>query len=227
MASSLQKITLCAAFALCLLFLPSTRAAEPANLGADEAMLRLKAGNQRFAENRATHDRQQADRRAEVAKGQKPFAIVVCCSDSRVGPEIVFDQGLGDLFVVRTAGNVVDDVGLGSIEYAVEHFGAQLVVVLGHSHCGAVSAALSGGEVHGHVRAIVEAIKPTIEKAKDQPGNPLENAVRANVRGVVKRLENAPPVLADRIKAGKLKIVGACYDLESGLVKPVEELRGN
>ena len=95
-------------------------------------------GNKRFAEGKPTHERQQANRRAEVAKGQKPFAIVVCCSDSRVGPEIVFDQGLGDIFVVRTAGNVVDDVGLGSIEYAVEHFGSQLIVVLGHSHCGAV-----------------------------------------------------------------------------------------
>jgi len=210
------------AFVVCLLLLAPAWAAEPTNVSADEAVQRLKEGNQRFVEGKATHERQNADRRSEVAKGQKPFAIIVCCSDSRVSPEIVFDQGLGDLFVVRAAGEVVDDAGLGSIEYAVEHFGTQLVVVEGHSQCGAVSAALSGGEVHGHVRAVVDAIKPAIEKAKSQPGDPLENAVLANVRQIAKRLEDAPPVLADRVKAGKLKIVGACYDLESGRVTPVE-----
>jgi carbonic anhydrase len=199
-----------------------TWADEPSNIGAEQALQRLKDGNQRFATDKATHERQQSEHRAEIAKGQKPFAIIVCCSDSRVSPEITFDQGLGDLFVVRTAGNVVDDVGLGSIEYAVEHLGPRLIVVVGHSECGAVSAALSGGEVHGHLHAVVAAIKPAVEKAKGEPGNPLENAVRANVRETVKRLEGAGPVLADRVKAGKLKVVGGCYDLKSGLVKPVE-----
>jgi carbonic anhydrase len=214
-----------AAFTVLLLGLlagSKTWADEPSNIGADEALQRLKDGNQRYATDKSTHERQQAERRADVAKGQKPFAIIVCCSDSRVSPEITFDQGLGDIFVVRTAGNVVDDVGLGSIEYAVEHLGPQLIVVVGHSGCGAVSAALSGGEVHGHVRAVVEAIKPAVEKAKGEPGNPLENAVRANVRDTVKRLKGADPVLANRVKAGNLKIVGGCYDLKTGLVKPVE-----
>ncbi len=222
MTVQFPKTTPWAAFVVCLLLVAPAWAAEPTNISADEAVQRLKDGNQRFVEGKATHDRQNADRRSEVAKGQKPFAIIVCCSDSRVSPEIVFDQGLGDLFVVRAAGEVVDDAGLGSIEYAVEHFGTQLVVVEGHSQCGAVSAALSGGEVHGHVRVVVDAIKPVIEKVKAQPGDTLENAVLANVRQIAKRLEDAPPVLADRVKAGKLKIVGACYDLESGRVKPVE-----
>jgi carbonic anhydrase len=209
------------ALVLCLWGLAPAWAAESNNVPADEAIQRLTDGNQRFVEGKATHDHQQAGRRVEVAKGQKPFAIIVACSDSRVGPEIVFDQGLGDIFVVRTAGNVADEVGLGSIEYAAEHFGTTLVVVLGHSRCGAVSAAVSGGEFHGHVRAIVDAIKPAVEKVKDQPGNPLENAMRANVRDVVKRLESAEPILPDRIKSGRLKIVGACYDLDSGRVKLV------
>jgi len=202
--------------------LNSTQAAEPSNVSAEEAIERLKVGNERFAAGKATHDHQQPDRRDEVAKAQKPFAIIVCCSDSRVGPEIVFDQGLGDIFVLRTAGNVIDDVGQGTIEYAVEHFGTQLIVVLGHSQCGAVSAAVSGGEIHGHVRAVVEAIKPAVEKVKGLPGDPVQNAVWANVREDVKQLESDSPVLSDRIKAGKLKIVGACYGLDSGQVKRVE-----
>lgn len=205
-----------------LLVRPVTAADDASNVGPGEALRRLKAGNERFAADKATHERQQADRRTEVAKGQKPFAIVVCCSDSRVPPDIVFDQGLGDLFVVRTAGNVVDDVGLGSIEYAAEHFGTRLVVVMGHTECGAVSAAVAGGAVHGHVRAVVKAIEPAVEKVKGQPGDQVENAVLENVRLTVKRLQSAGPVLRDRVAAGTLKVVGACYDLKSGLVKPVK-----
>jgi carbonic anhydrase len=222
MATSCPRIAACTMFLLYVLAMAPTRAAEPTNISADEAMQRLKDGNERFATGKAIHPRQQADRRSEVAKGQKPFAIIVGCSDSRVGPEIIFDQGLGDVFVVRTAGEVVDDVSLGSIEYAVEHFGTPLIIVLGHSRCGAVSAALSGGKAPGHVGALVEAIKPAVAKVKGQPGDPLENAVRANVLYVVKRLESAPPLLSARIKAGKLKIVGACYSFESGRVKPAE-----
>jgi len=197
-------------------------AADAPSLTAEQAWQRLKDGNERFAQGKATHERQQADRRADVAKGQKPLAVIVCCSDSRVGPEIIFDQGLGDIFVVRTAGNVVDDVGLGSIEYAVEHFGTPLLVVLGHNRCGAVSAAVSGGKLHGHVRAVVEAIQPAVEAVKGQPGDPVENAVRANVRATVKRLESVAPILPARIKAGKLKIIGACYSLDTGRVEVVK-----
>jgi carbonic anhydrase len=221
-ARTLRKSSACVAFMLCSLTLASAWGAEPTNVSADEAVQRLKDGNGRFVQGKATHRHQQADRRAEVAKGQKPLAVIVCCSDSRVGPEIIFDQGLGDIFVVRTAGNVVDDVGLGSIEYAIEHFGTPLLVVLGHNRCGAVSAAVSGGELHGHVRAVVEAIRPAVEAVKGQPGDPVENAVRANVRATVKRLESAAPILPGRIKAGKLKIIGACYDLDTGRVEVVK-----
>ena len=213
------KFLVLAVSALCLWGAALAPGADPTNVAAEEAIQRLKDGNKRFIENKATHERQQADRRAKIAKEQNPFAIVVCCSDSRVPPEIVFDQGLGDLFVIRTAGNVVDDVGLGSIEYAVEHFGTRLVVVLGHDRCGAVSAAVAGGEAHGHVQAIVNAIRPAVEKVKGQPGNPVDNVVRANVTETVKKLSVAAPILPDRIKAGKLTIIGARYDLDDGRVE--------
>jgi carbonic anhydrase len=205
--------------ALCLWMAAIAQGAEPANVTSDAAIQRLKNGNQRFVEGRATHERQQAARRATIAKGQSPFAIIVCCSDSRVPPEIVFDQGLGDVFVVRTAGNVVDDVGLGSIEYAVEHLGTRLIVVLGHDHCGAVSAAVSGGEAPGHVQAVVNAIRPAVERTRAQPGDAVANAVRANVVATVEKLRTAAPILPDRIKAGKLAVVGARYDLDDGHVE--------
>jgi carbonic anhydrase len=219
MQKTFGKISALVVSALCLWTATFAQAADPTHVTAEEAIQRLKDGNKRFVENKAAHERQQADRRAKIAKGQQPFAIVVCCSDSRVPPEIVFDQGLGDLFVIRTAGNVVDDVGLGSIEYAVEHLGTRLVVVLGHDRCGAVSAAVAGGEAHGHVQAIVNAIRPAVEKVKGQPGDPVDNAVRANVTETVKKLSAAAPILPDRIKAGKLTIVGARYDLDDGRVE--------
>ena len=192
------------------------------NITADEAIARLKAGNERFVTGQLIHPNAGADRRAEVAKGQKPYAIVVGCSDSRVGPEVVFDQGLGDLFVVRTAGNVVDDVALGSIEYAAEHFGVPVVFVLGHTRCGAVAAAVAGGEAPGHVGSIVEKIKPAVEESKGKEGDAVDNAVRANVRDVVNQLRGAGPVLSGLVKAGKLRVVGGCYDLDTGRVQVLE-----
>jgi carbonic anhydrase len=198
-------------------------AAEPAtNITTDEALARLKAGNERFVTGQVVHPNAGAERRAEVAKGQKPYAIVVGCSDSRVGPEVVFDQGLGDLFVVRTAGNVVDDVALGSIEYAAEHFGVPVILVLGHTRCGAVSAAVAGGEAHGHVGSVVEKIKPAVEETKGKEGDAVDNAVRANVRNVVNQLRSAGPILSGLVKAGKLRVVGGCYDLDTGRVGMVE-----
>lgn len=204
-------------------FHPMVYAAGPVtNITADEALARLKAGNERFVSGHVIHPNGGADRRAEVAKGQMPYAIVVGCSDSRVGPEVVFDQGLGDLFVVRTAGNVVDDVALGSIEYAAEHFGVPVIFVLGHTRCGAVAAAVAGGESPGHVGSIVEKIKPAVEETKGKEGDAVDNAVRANVRNVVNQLRGAGPILSGLVKSGKLRVVGGCYDLETGRVGMVE-----
>ncbi len=186
---------------------------------ADQALADLMAGNKRYVAARLTYPNQTVARRAEVAKGQHPFAVILGCADSRVPPEIIFDQGLGDLFVIRVAGNVVDDVVMDSIEYAAEHLGVQLIVVLGHTRCGAVDATVKGGEAAGHIRSLVEAIRPAVEKAKGQPGDLLTNAVKANVEMVVDRLKSSKPILAESVEAGRLKIVGARYDLESGVVE--------
>lgn len=184
------------------------------------ALSELVSGNQRFMTGRTLHARQSRERRMEVAKGQHPFAVIVGCADSRVPPELVFDQGLGDLFVVRVAGNVVDDGALASVEYAVEHLGASLIVVLGHERCGAVHAALSGGELAGHLGALAAAISPAVEAAKSRPSDdPLETAVGLNVERVVRQLAHSEPILAERVYAGELEVLGARYDLDSGEVE--------
>jgi carbonic anhydrase len=184
-----------------------------------EAFELLLAGNQRFVGGRPEHPNQDAARRAQVAPQQAPFAVLFGCSDSRLAAEIIFDQGLGDLFVVRVAGNVIDDQGLGSMEYAVEHLHAPLIVVLGHSSCGAVKAAVSGEPAPGHIHALVKALKPAVESARGQPGDPVANAVNANIQRVVGQLKAAKPILAERIKAGTLKVVGGRYDLSTGTVE--------
>jgi len=204
-----------------LLDLASSFAAGPSNVSPNEALERLMQGNARFVFGHMTRvaPRHVADARRGVAKGQMPFAIIVGCSDSRVGPEIVFDQGLGDIFVVRTAGEVVDATALGSIEYAVEHLGSSLIVVLGHERCGAVSAAVASAKEPGHIAAVLKAIEPAVEQTKGKPGDPVENAVRAQAVDVAKQLHDAKPILAERVHSGKLKIVAARYDLDTGKVE--------
>ena len=190
---------------------------------ADAVLTELKAGNKRHVTtNYKLNNHKTAARRAELAKGQHPGAIVLSCADSRVPPEIVFDQGLGDLFVVRVAGNIVEDSGLGSIEYAVSHLGPKLVVVLGHERCGAVDATLKGGDAPGHIAALVKKIQPAIESSKDMPGDKLDNAVRINVRIAVDELKISQPILSELAAQGKIKIVGARYDLDTGVVTWLE-----
>jgi carbonic anhydrase len=182
-----------------------------------ESLGKLIAGNSRYSSNSPTHPHLTPERRAELERGQSPFAVILTCADSRVSPEFIFDQGLGDLFVVRVAGNILDDSGLGSIEYAVDHLHASLVVVLGHQDCGAVKATLEGGHAPGHIQKLVKAIKPAVKSSKSEAGNALDNAVRANVNRVVGQLR-ATPLLHKEIEAGKLKVVGARYDLHTGKV---------
>ncbi len=184
----------------------------------DEALARLLAGNQRYVAGKPSQDHRDPARRTEVAKGQHPIAVIVSCSDSRVPPEIVFDQGLGDLFVVRVAGNVVGDDELGSIEYAVEHLGPRLVLVLGHERCGAVDATVKGGEAPGHVAALVKAIRPACESVKAQAGDPVDNCVRANAARVAAQLKASEPIVAGLVKKG-LTIVAGRYDLDTGVVE--------
>ncbi len=188
--------------------------------GAEEGLKRLTDGNKRYVAGGMIHKRQNAVRRTELAKGQHPFAVILSCSDSRVPPEIIFDQGLGDLFVVRTAGHVADDIAIASIEYAVEHLGVRLVLVLGHERCGAVTAAVNGGEAPGQIGKLVEAIKPAVEKAKAKVkhGDLLDEAVKANVKIVAEKLRSAKPILSEIADDGVLKIVGGYYDLDTGAV---------
>ncbi len=183
-----------------------------------EALTRLQAGNSRFVANAPAHPHSGPARREETAAGQQPFAIVLGCADSRTGPELIFDQGIGDLFVARLAGNLADDAALGSIEFAVAKLGARLVVVLGHEKCGAVAAAVQGGAVPGHIGAVVSAIEPAVKKSAGQPGDALENAIRENVLAQVEKLKTGSDILAPMLRDGSLSVVGARYDLKSGKV---------
>jgi carbonic anhydrase len=192
-------------------------------LNADEALSTLRAGNTRFVAGTANHPDQATTRRSALAVGQHPFAQVLSCADSRVPPELVFDQGLGDLFVTRSAGQVVDHAVLGTIQFGVAEFGIPLLVVLGHRKCGAVKATMEAIEKHSaasgtDVDALVAAIRPAVEAAEAaHPSDVLQAAVQNNVANVVSQL-SAAAVLAPAVKAQKLRIVGAVYDLASGAV---------
>jgi len=187
-----------------------------------EALQSLLAGNARFAAGTALKPNQDQKRRAEIATGQHPIAIVVSCSDSRLAPEIVFDQGLGDLFVVRTAGEVTDNVALASIEYAAEHLRVPLIVVLGHQHCGAVAAACENHDMPGHLNELLAPIKESVSAAKAKAGDLADNASKANVARIVSQLKNSEPILSHLVKENKLEIAGAYYNLDSGIVSLTE-----
>ncbi len=198
-------------------------------ISALEALARLRAGNRRFvAGERAEHQLALEARRAELVTGQAPFAAILGCADSRVPVEIVFDQGLGDLFVIRVAGNIVAASQVGSIEFAAERFGTRLVVVLGHSRCGAVTATLEAlqqptGIPSRNLRAIVDRIRPAVAElvasgvARDQE-TLLRHAVRANVRASVNQLRHGSDTLERLMSADQLLVVGAEYRLETGEV---------
>ena len=180
------------------------------------ALAKLKSGNARFVAAADSSAKPTQARRAETAKSQHPFAIIVGCSDSRTPPEIIFDQNIGDLFVVRAAGEVVDSYGLGSIEYAVEHLGARLIVVLGHERCGAVAAAVAGDSAPGHVGNIVRTIRPAVEAVRNQPGDQLTNAIKSNVDRVTEKIRQKAELGS---LASSVRVVEAYYDLDTGKVE--------
>ena len=188
-------------------------------VNADEALKRLTEGNKRYVVGKFIRPHQTSVRRAELIDGQHPFAIVLGCSDSRIPVELVFDQGVGDLFVVRNAGNIADDVALGSIEYAAAHLHVPLLVVMGHGSCGAVNATASGGELEGHLPVIAAAIRPAVDKVKTQQGDLVNNAARANAVMVTEKLKSSKPVLSELVRSGKLTVVAAFYDIKSGKVE--------
>lgn len=213
-----------------LVLLPSCREKAPAQhaqpaLVPSAALAKLLVGNERFRNETPAHPHQTHKRIIETEGAQHPFAVVVTCSDSRVPPEIIFDEGIGDLFVIRTAGNLLGDLELGSIEYAVEHLGAALVVVLGHTECGAVKAFLEGGEACGHIKAIVEALAEEQEEQQvlREKGKDLPACIEGNILHGVAQIEQAEPVLSEKIRQGKLLVVPMLYDVHTGKVAVLEQ----
>jgi carbonic anhydrase len=187
-----------------------------ASVGADAALAKLKQGNDRFTGSKVSKGKPTASRRAETAQSQHPFAIIVGCADSRTSPELVFDQNIGDLFVVRTAGNLINDHALGSIEYAVAHLGSRLIVVLGHERCGAVKAAMASETAPGHVGSLVRDIQPAVKAAKGKAGDATDATIAENARLVAAKIQ-AEAALGELAK--EVRIVSAVYDLDTGKVE--------
>lgn len=195
----------------------------------DEALDFLKEGNKRFCTNQMIHQHQDAETLKNLVEGQHPFAVVISCSDSRVTPEIIFDQGLGDIFSIRTAGNVMADFEEGSVEYAVDHLHTHLVVVMGHTHCGAIKAFLETKEEHqhadcdhGHVQSILDKLDSEPEEKavlSEKGGDQYNQAIRANVSNGVRQLRDSDPMLSKMYKEHQINIVGAIYNIESGEVE--------
>ena len=228
-----------------------TKAADPAHpdqpiVSPAEAISKLKEGNGRFTAGNMQHPHESSDerafmatnsyenlgmntaeaakRRAELTKSQHPFAVILSCSDSRVPPEIVFDQGLGDLFVVRVAGNVINNEGLGSIEYGVDHLGARLILVLGHQSCGAFEAAremvAAKAKATGDIESFITPIKPAVESALN---GDLDATIKANVKDVVQALRSSTPILKTKVDSGEVQVIGGYYSLDTGAVTFLDE----
>ncbi|BBD63911.1 carbonic anhydrase [Nostoc commune NIES-4072] len=190
------------------------------NITPDKALQELLEGNDRFVKAKRRNPHQTRSRLVEVAKGQKPFASILGCADSRVPSEIVFDQGLGDLFVCRVAGNIATPEEIGSLEFGSLILGSKVIMVVGHERCGAVDAAIKGAPVPGQIGSLLEAIKPSVESSKGKEGDKLENACKANVLAQIEKLKSSS-VLSELIKSEKLKIVGGYYDLDTGRISLV------
>jgi carbonic anhydrase len=207
-----------------LSFSGSALAAAKSDVSPEAALKMLEQGNQRFVSGKTGKPNQNAKRRVETAdKGQNPFAVILSCADSRVPVEVLFDRGIGDVFVVRVAGNIASKTDIGSMEYAVDHLGSPLLVVLGHTKCGAVTATIQGGEVPPNIKAIVDCIEPAVGKARsvcpDKSGEALlQEAITSNVWQSIADIYKNSPLVSAKVKDGKLKVVGATYDIKSGKV---------
>jgi carbonic anhydrase len=187
--------------------------------GGARVLAELLEGNKRYIEKRRIYPNQSDDRRTSLVDSQSPHTIVLGCSDSRVPPEHIFDQGLGDLFVVRVAGNVIDDIVLASIEYAAEHLHTPLLIVLGHTNCGAVVAALQEDELDGHLPSIAQAIEEAVESSRDAEGDTLDLVIRTHARITAKHLKDSQPILKELVERGELMVVATYYNLDSGVVE--------
>ncbi len=191
---------------------------------ADEVMERLEQGNLRYVNGQLERPGDDGGRRTALTGGQEPFCCILGCSDSRVPPEILFDAGLGDLFVIRVAGNIYSDDVSGSIEYAVDHLHTPVVVVLGHQSCGAVTAALQGMKAEGDIQTLVNAIQPAVDATADETEDRLDKTIRLHAKMVAVQLMDDEPVLARAHREGRVRIVPAYYHLDSGKVEFLEPL---
>lgn len=185
---------------------------------ADEALKILLEGNKRFVTGKLEHPNHCEESRHAVADGQEPIATILTCADSRVPPVDIFDQGIGDLFVVRVAGNIIGDHSLGSIEYAVLHLHTPLVIVMGHSCCGAVGAVASNVRLDGHMSSFTAPIQTAIKSVKDLEGDLVDNAAKKVATMISAQIANSEPIISDIAKANKVKVVPAFYDLKTGVV---------
>lgn len=185
------------------------------NLSSNEALKRLKLGNERYVADHPEHQNQDSERRSQTSGGQHPFAIILSCADSRVVPELIFDTGIGELFVVRVAGNVANTSTIASIEYAVAHLGAKLILVLGHENCGAVTAAIEGADSGPNLNHLVSLIRPAVEQSSDQSVNVV---VRENVKLNAGSLMDQSEIIVSAVKNLGVQIVGGYYNLSSGKV---------
>lgn len=190
----------------------------PKDISPEAALQQLLEGNQRFVQHKQEYPHQSATRLQEVAQAQHPFATILSCADSRVPAELLFDAGIGDLFDIRVAGNVITPEVLGSLEYATTLLSTPLVMVLGHERCGAVTAAVQGGSLPGKIGAFVQPIKPVLSIVKGKPGDPVDNAVVANVHYQIEQMKRNSALITHQALQGKLKIVGGRYDLDTGEV---------
>ena len=198
------------------------QAPAPNALSGDEALKRLVDGNARYVRGEL-EIKDFAASRASLARGQSPHSVILSCSDSRVAPELAFDQGRGDLFVVRLAGNSLTPAGLASIEYAVEFLGSSLILVLGHTSCGAIEAAIKvvkeDAKLPGHLPELIDDLRPAVVAAQKQSGDLLVNATRTNVAMTVAAMIAAKPIVSEKVAAGKVKVAGGIYDLSTGKVE--------
>ncbi|BAY47867.1 carbonic anhydrase [Scytonema sp. HK-05] len=194
--------------------------AQQKDITPDQALQSLIEGNQRFVARKRRNPNQTPTRLVEVAKAQKPFASILGCADSRVPAEIVLDQGFGDLFVCRVAGNIATSEEIGSLEFGSLVLGTKVIMVLGHRRCGAVDATIKGAQVPGQIATVLDAIKLGVERSKNIPGDQLENATKANILVQVEKLKSST-VLSQLIDTNKLTIVGAFYDLDTGKITMV------
>ncbi len=191
---------------------------ESCGISAEEALQKLKSGNKRFVEMKLKHPDQSTKRRNELTQGQHPFATILSCSDSRVVDEILFDQGLGDLFVIRNAGNIIDDHVIGSVEYAIVHAGTKLVVVMGHENCGAVGATVCHAKESSYIESIEKAIEPAIKVSKGEGADFANDVSKNNAKLVVKTLYQNP-IISKCVKEHDVKIIPAYYNLHTGKVE--------